>query len=335
MVIRNKAELRKTIRNAVKKTSATEVCTWIDWTQGDYGVDAMLNACCGGAPTDASQAFESLCVYNTPFNDDAADMFHALSALKMPKNDVQMIRSRQQQVSRQGYSALVIEKSNLDSVYFYTDALDSSPEIKGLVPVVNYHTISRDDLGDTRYGAHFHGLAQRTVQLLKDRGAKDLRFDMAAFSGDEAYAHLRYCVLPLCDDNNIVLHVRLQDMDSQQTFFTLMEEFGSLACIVSAAGTCEAIEQAKHFPRVLLRVEDEYFSQALGKLGTRFIPFSSEATLPDQLIGRWSRARFRLTELLCEAHLSLARAGYEILVGNIEDTVRTLLGGNIKALYLN
>ena len=69
--------------------------------------------------------------------------------------------------------------------------------------------------------------------------------------------------------------------------------------------------------------------EALKTLGTRFVPYSADAMLPEQMLGRWLLAKEAIWQALCEAYLPLARAGYPLESAAIERDVRRLLSGNL------
>ena len=87
------------------------------------------------------------------------------------------------------------------------------------------------------------------------------------------------------------------------------------------------IEAAATRRRLLVRV-NKRIPLALEKLGLRFVPYASEADLPEQMLGRWITAREAIWPALCDAYLPLARCGYPLTSEAIARDVQALLGGH-------
>ena len=60
----------------------------------------------------------------------------------------------------------------------------------------------------------------------------------------------------------------------------------------------------------------------------RFVPYASEAALPEQMLGRWIMARETIWPILCDAYLPLARCGYRLTSEQVASDVQMLLGGH-------
>ena len=73
---------------------------------------------------------------------------------------------------------------------------------------------------------------------------------------------------------------------------------------------------------------------ALERLGIWFVPFASRAKTPEELLGKWIRAKEHIWQSLSDAYLPLARTGYELTREQIEADAELLLGGNLEKFYL-
>ena len=86
--------------------------------------------------------------------------------------------------------------------------------------------------------------------------------------------------------------------------------------------------------RLLVRLSDpQKLCEAVELLGTRVMAYSACAGLPEQMLGRWVRAKEMIWPALYEAYLPLARAGYELTDEAIERDVARMLGGAYEELH--
>ena len=154
-------------------------------------------------------------------------------------------------------------------------------------------------------------------------GAKDIlmeHFDENA---------LQFCLLPLCEDEKLRLHIQLENGRQLNAFILLLDLFVGVRALAFADASIEPalIEAAASRRRLLVRI-GEHIPLALSRLGTRFIPYASEAILPEQMLGRWIVAREAIWPVLCDAYLPLARCGYPLTSEAIAADVQKLFGGH-------
>ena len=141
---------------------------------------------------------------------------------------------------------------------------------------------------------------------------------------------LRFCLIPVCEDERLRLHVRGSIRARRQTVFCvswMLPHIVRALAFGDEAVEPMLIEAAATRRRLLVRV-NKRIPLALEKLGLRFVPYASEADLPEQMLGRWITAREAIWPALCDAYLPLARCGYPLTSEAIARDVQALLGGH-------
>ena len=125
------------------------------------------------------------------------------------------------------------------------------------------------------------------------------------------------------------LHVRLDTCAQADGFLRQLDASHTVRALAFGDETVEPmlIEAAATRRRLLVRV-NKRIPLALEKLGLRFVPYASEADLPEQMLGRWITAREAIWPALCDAYLPLARCGYPLTSEAIARDVQALLGGH-------
>lgn len=137
-----------------------------------------------------------------------------------------------------------------------------------------------------RYGVEYAERADEIRSAAQKCGAKDIlmeHFDENA---------LQFCLLPLCEDEKLRLHIQLENGRQLNAFILLLDLFVGVRALAFADASIEPalIEAAASRRRLLVRI-GEHIPLALSRLGTRFIPYASEAILPEQMLGRWIVAK--------------------------------------------
>lgn len=148
-----------------------------------------------------------------------------------------------------------------------------------------------------RYGVEYAERADEIRSAAQKCGAKDIlmeHFDENA---------LQFCLLPLCEDEKLRLHIQLENGRQLNAFILLLDLFVGVRALAFADASIEPalIEAAASRRRLLVRI-GEHIPLALSRLGTRFIPYASEAILPEQMLGRWIVAREAIWPVLCDAY---------------------------------
>lgn len=328
MIIRDKQELKHCIKHAVRRAQVVETELNFDVADGALGVGALLEtwAAPSGAPDDA---LRRACAGQTPFGEDAAAMFAALNALELPTHHLNNAQTIVQSYDRNAYLREVLDAMRARRVLVRMDAAMAEPSFFdddrfSPLPLVNAQFFAPG-----RYGVDYHERAQALEQMLAACSAKDIAAENCDMEA------LRYCLSPLCEDTGVVLHLSLvgMDMDSAMALLTANPR---LHAVVSCETARERtlIDLARGAEHILVRLGDlDSLDYALARLGTRVIPYTSRASLPEQMLGRWEMARERIWQTLLNAYLPLARSGYELTQEAITRDVAFLLGGNLDTFY--
>lgn len=316
MLIRDKQELRRCVKQAVRRAQVSETMLCFDVQQGEMGVEPLMAALRQGQ--------------GTPFGEDGAAVYAALDALGLPIRDPAGAISMQQSYERNAWLREVLDVMRAQRVLVAVpleraqEFLPSDDRLAAL-PVIDSACFVPG-----RYGIDYRAVAARIAEAAHACGARDL------LVRDVPEDALRYAVLPACEDARCVLHAALEGEVQVRAFAALLDEFSGVRAIASAEGEAETtlIALAAQRPRLLVRLTDmSHLPLALEALGARFLPYASGAPLPELMLGRWIGARERLWPLLADAYLPLARAGYPLDSQRIERDVASLLTENLKALY--
>ncbi len=326
MIISDKQELRRCVKQIVRRSDVCEASLDFDVAGGEMGVEALLDLWARPALTPG-ESFARSTAEQTPFSADAAAMFAALDALDFPVRDLNRAKVMQQEYERGAYLREVLDTLRAKCVLVripMSRAAEVCFEDDRFEPLL---AVGGDLFVPGRYGVDYAGAAQRIAQAARMCGARNIAAD--GFDPDT----LRYCLMPLCQDEGYTLHVNLPDEEAVERFAQLLDAFDGVHALVSAQTEKRLIAAAATRVRMLVRLADpENLRLALEMLGTRFVPFAACAKLPEQMLGQWLLAKERIWQALCDAYLPLARSGYELESAAIERDVRKLLSGNLLAL---
>ena len=328
MLISDKQELRRCVKQLVRRADVCEAGLFFDVAGDEVGVGALTDLWARQAASPG-EAFERTTAEQTPFCEDAAAAFAALDAMDLPVRDLNRAESLQREYERSAYIREVLDTMRAKLVLVHTPlecAAEAQYEDDRFEPLLD---ISDKLFVPGRYGVDYAAAAERIVQASALCGAKNV-----CVSGYDRQA-LAYCVLPACQDAGLSLHIRLKTEAEINAFSELLDQFDGVRALVSADECAEKslIDAAAMRVRMLVLLTDQaHIRTALSKLGTRFVPYSAQAVLPEQMLGRWLMAKETIWQVLCEAYLPLARAGYELSSSAIERDVRRLLSGNLLAL---
>lgn len=330
MVIRDKQELKRCVKQAVRRAQVTETDLAFDVMGGSMGVSELLHtwASPSGAPSDA---LRRACADGTPFGEGAATMFAALSALELPAHNLNNAQTIQQSYDRSAYLREVLDAMRARRVLVRVPAQRAAEDVLDddrLSPMLAIDCASLFASG--RYGVNYEEKANELIRLLSACGARDLCADYADAN------MLRFALIPVSEDTGCVLHLSASDNEQLYMLAALLADHPDVRVVLSCKRNDERlmIDLAQGLPHLLVRIGDfDHMRYALSKLGTRFIPFASHASLPEQMLGRWEMARETIWQTLLDAYLPLARAGYELTSEAIAADVERLLGGNLSLLY--
>lgn len=329
MVISDKQELRRCVKQLVRRADVCEASLFFDVALGETGVMAMMDTWARPGVTP-SEALMRTTASETPFSPDAAATFAALDAMDLPVRDLDRAANRQREYARGDYLAEVLDTMRARCVLVHVPmekAEETHFDDARFEPLL--------DVGDAlflpgRYGVNYQGAAQAIATAAAALGARNIamnRFDAQA---------LQFCLMPLCEDQGFALHVRVASEGEAQQLAQLLDGFDGvrvLAIAQNAAAQQALIAAAKQRVRLLVCLYDlSGMGDALCTLGTRFVPFCASASLVEMMLGRWAMAKETIWQALCDAYLPLARAGYPLESAAIERDVRRLLSGNLLSL---
>lgn len=317
MIISDKQELRRCVRQAVRRAQVSETLLRFDVQAGEMGVDRLMAA----LPTHPG----------TPFGADGAAVYAALNALELPPRDLPGARAMQESYDRRAWLREVLDAMRAQRVLAATGV-----ERAGGFPVDDDRispmvTADAAAFAPGRYGAPYEAAARHLADAVRACGARDVLAEGLSVDA------LRYAVLPVCEEERCVLHVALEGEAQVRALDALLGAFPSVRAVAWAQGGAERllIDLAAQHTGLLVRLTDfAHVPLALEQLGCRFLPYASGAAQPELMLGRWVCARERLWPLLADAYLPLARAGYPLGSQRIESDVNDLLTGSLKALYL-
>lgn len=328
MIISDKQELRRCVKQLVRRADVCEASLDFDVIHGETGVEAMLDLWARPAATPG-EALARSTAEQTPFSPDARAMFAALDAMDLPVRDLDRAKTLQEEYERPAYLREVLDTLRAKCVLVRVPAAKASQAVFDddrfeplLVPDGAWFVPGR-------YGVDYGAAARAIAEAAGVCGARNIamdRFDAQA---------LRYCLLPLCQDMGYALHIHLKTSEEAAQFALLLDEFEGVRALAAAEEEANrrAIDEAASRVRMLVCLEDaSQIGYALEKLGTRFAAYSAKAKLPEQMLGRWLLEKENIWQALCEAYLPLARSGYELTSSAIERDVRRLLSENLLAL---
>ncbi len=328
MIITDKQELRRCVKQLVRRADVCEASLRFDVAHGEIGVEAMLDLWARPAATP-SEALRRAVSEHTPFGEDAQAMFAALDAMDMPVKDLDRALAMEREYARGAYLREVLDTMRAKCVLLrvpLSKADEALFEDDRFEPLL---VADRDLFLPGRYGVDYAAAAQKIEEASARCDARNIaldRFDSQA---------LRYCLLPLCQDTGFALHVQLGTSEEIDQFALLLDEFDGVRALAKADADCELrlIRAAALRTRLLVCLSDiSHLQAALAELGTRFVAYSAAARQPEQMLGRWLLKKEALWQALCDCYLPLARTGYELESQAIERDVRRLLGENLLSL---
>ena len=327
MIISDKQELRRCVKQLVRRASVCESSLDFDVNQGELGVQAMLDLWARPAQT-ASEALEKTTAEHTPFSPDARAMFAALDAMDLPVKDLDRAEILQKQYERTDYLREVLDTLRAKCVLVrvsVAQAGQTSFTDERFEPLL---VADGDWFQPGRYGVDYASAAKLLAGAAQHLGARNIALDQF-----DSMA-LRYCLMPLCQDLGVALHVHLDSQKEIEQFALLLDEFEGVRALVSTKKELieSLVDAASARVRMLVQVLPAQMDYALERLGTRFVAYSAKAVLPEQMLGRWLLAKEEIWQALCEIYLPLARTGYELSSEAIERDVRRILCDNLLAL---
>ena len=328
MIISDKQELRRCVKQLVRRASVCEASLSFDVNHGEMGVQAMLDLWARPAATPG-ESIERTTAEQTPFSLDARAMFAALDAMDLPVKDLDRAEVLQKQYAREDYLRELLDTLRAKCVLVRVGAAQAAQIAftdERFEPLL---VCDGDWFLPGRYGVDYAAAANLLSGAAGACGARNLTLDCFDLPT------LRYCLLPLCQDHGFALHVNLNSEQEIEQFALLLDEFEGVRALVSAREewTPALVRAAKTRVRMLVLISDPgQIGYALSQLGTRFAAYAAKVVLPEQMLGRWLLAKEEIWQRLAESYLPLARTGYELSSGAIERDVRRILCDNLLAI---
>ena len=328
MIIRDKQDLRRCVKQAVRRAEVIETRLDFDMERGETGVRALMGA--WSPEENAFQAVRSADAAGTPLQRDAVDAFSALNALDLPAHDVGKADAIAQGYDKTSYLVQVLRAMRARRVLV---AVPLERAEQTAFPDDRFSPLlvaERKVFAPGRYGVDYASVAQRIAQAARACGAKEV-----ALGAWDAQA-LEYCLAPVCEDECLVLHAQAEMREQATQLLELVDAHPRLRVLAGATGHAERtlMQGAAARRRLLVCLADpQRLGEAVGLLGTRVLAYSASAGLPEQMLGRWVRAKEAIWQTLYEAYLPLARAGYELTDEAIERDVARVLGGAYEELH--
>ncbi len=328
MIISDKQELRRCVKQLVRRAGVCEASLDFDVSAGELGVEAMLDLWARPAATPG-EALLRTTAEQTPFSPDARAMFAALDALDLPVNDLDRAKVQQMTYERAAYLREVLDTLRAKCVLVRIPAqraMQANFEDDRFEPLI---VADSAWFVPGRYGVDYAGAARELAQAAQACSARNValdRFDAQA---------LRYCLFPLCQDMGFALHVHLHTQEEVAQFALLMDEFEGVRALATAEDAVQRclIDAAASRVRLLACLSGaQQLGYALQRIGTRFAAYHAKAVLPEQMLGRWLLEKENIWQALSESYLPLARTGYELQSGAIERDVRRILCDNLYQL---
>lgn len=328
MIIRDKQDLRKCVKQCVRRAAAIETHADLQVLQGEFGVEAYLANWATRADT-LQESFEQSCT-GSPFEQKPFALLAALDALQLPAHNLDKAQSIIGGYQREAYLDAVLSAMRAKRVLVCVDADDTEYQPisdERFAPIVE---VNNRYFEPGRYGVDYESAAGKIA-----RAARALdTFDVSLMEFSEPA--LRYCMIPVCEDEHLVLHVHVKTQEQLNVLRSELELHHEVRAIVSADECMERqlVAQSVSLKNILVQLQHtQNIPYALRMLGTRFIPYASCAKSPEEMLGNWVYAKEALWQYLYDAYLPLARTGFELTRERIEADVETLLCGNYENLH--
>lgn len=325
MIISDKQELRRCVKQLVRRADVCEAALSFDVMQGELGVMPMMD--CWAAPAATpGEALRRAVSDQTPFAKDAIAAFSALDAMDLPTHDLDRAETLQREYERNAYLKELLDTMRAKCVLVCVPlerAAQAQFSDERFEPLL---CVGHALFTPGRYGINYAEAAQMISEAAGCCGARNIRMD-------EFDAHaLSYCMMPLCEDYGFALHAHLKSVEEIWEFARILDGFSGVRALVGCEHECEKhlIDAAKTRPQMLIRLGGcEHLGYALSVLGTRIVAYSACASLPEIMLGRWIEAREEIWQTLSTCYLPLARAGYELQSAAIERDVRRIMSENL------
>ena len=128
MIISDKQELRRCVKQIVRRAAVCEASFDFDVNHGELGLEAMLGLWARPAATPG-EAMERTTAEQTPFSPDAKAMFAALDAMDLPVMDLGHAMVQQKAYDRSAYLCEVLDTLRARCVLVRVKAKDAAAAV--------------------------------------------------------------------------------------------------------------------------------------------------------------------------------------------------------------
>lgn len=173
MTIGDKQELRRCVKQAVRRAEVCEAMLDFDIVSGESGVEAMLDTWAHPAATPG-EALARVKAEHTPFSADAAAMFAAMDAMNFPVRDLNRAKAMEDEYERSAYLCTVLDALHARCVLLRISA-DHAAQMAldddRLEPLL---AVDEALFVPGRFGVDYAGAAHRVTECAKACGAHNL-----------------------------------------------------------------------------------------------------------------------------------------------------------------
>ena len=317
MILSDKQALRKCVKQVIRHTEVIDIILF-NPLEDDIGIGPMLKSFPGGERLRTGDS-------GTPISGDASAMYAAFNALGISLNNFEEAESQQKSYSREGWLREILDVMPACRILTVVpmNSASSPAEIDNrFIPLLR---VKEEQVCVGRYGLNLEAEAGNIFETAVRLGTRQIFLN--GFRED----FLRYCLLPLSEDRNLILHLQLDNAKDADRLVRLMSSFPGAHCVLYASASSEpgiifSVQGRQRILPVIRSVRN--IDTALSTLGFRFHPLASFSALPEQMLGRWLLMREHLYELIASHYVPLARSGYELNSEAIEKDLSGFLNGS-------
>ena len=316
-VISDKQGLRRCLKQFIRNLPAVE--PFLDWNRKGGDTSAQFLQRITPILTGRSTK-ESL------LTDEECASLSAVKKLGFSGDTKEDLARSFSLYSNEAWLREVMEAGPFRRAYYPVRLTEADPPALDDERLQPFLCIEKEDFVPGRYGIDYRAMADQIRNALQMTGSKHLF--LAEF--DEAI--LRYCVLPVCEEEGAVLRIFLETAEEMDAFFTLCANAGYLHAVIRTTVDLQPmlIRRLASRERFLLSLNGfRDLPLAFSALGLHFIPFESRADSPEMMLGKWAMAREQLWPALLDAYLPSARTGYMLTAEKLEEDLCLFLGGNL------
>ncbi|MBQ7487542.1 MAG: hypothetical protein IJT77_08635 [Clostridia bacterium] len=317
MILSDKQSLRKCVKQIVRHAEIVDIAVFNPF-EDDFGLSPMLGSFPGGAQLGRADQ-------PTPITEGAAALYAAFDAVGISLSSLEDADTLQKSYSREAWLREILDVMPAKRVFIEVPmnaSRNPSDMDNRFLPVLR---VDPEQVQVGRYGISLENEAARIFETSVRLGTRQIKLN--GYRED----FLRYCLLPMAEDRDLVLHLSIETAKDAERFLRTFRQFPAAHCVLYPAREAETylIHAVRGMARLLVSVTTpQNVDAAFSELGFSFLPQASFSTLPEEMLGRWIQRREQIHEILSDHYLPLARAGYELSDEIIEADIGRLFSGN-------